>query len=89
MEQKEFYGSLESRKLTFFSVQLDEGLFCRNLDHSGKWTLLYHFSEMQTRNSSFSHMNKKHTQMTASAVEGGAHFLIWLLLKNTLCVCVF
>lgn len=32
-------------------------------------------------------MNKKPTQMTASAVEGGAHFLIWLLLKNTLCVC--
>ena len=36
VEQKEFYGSLESRKLTFFSVQLDEGLFCRILDHSGK-----------------------------------------------------
>ena len=48
MEQKEFYGSLESRKLTFFSVQLDEGLFGRILDHSGKWTSLYHFSEMQS-----------------------------------------
>lgn len=48
VEQKKFYGSLESRKLSFFSMQMGEGLFYCILDHSGKWTSLDHFSERQT-----------------------------------------
>lgn len=48
MVQKEFYGSFESRKLSFFAIQMGAGLFDWVLDHSGKRTPLYHLSELQT-----------------------------------------
>lgn len=48
MEQKKFYGSLGSRKLSFFSMQMGEGLFHCILDHSGKGMSVDHFSERRT-----------------------------------------
>jgi hypothetical protein len=47
-EQKKFYSSFESRKLSFFNIQMGGRQFCGILNHSGKPTSVYHGRGMQT-----------------------------------------
>lgn len=86
MAQKEFYGSFESRKLSFFAIQMGAGLFDWVLDHSGRRTPLYHLSELQAVGIALAVI--AHTADSLNRVTG-ARFLMHSLENGLSLFCLF